>query len=240
MIEKTIGIVVKATKFSETSLIVKVFTEAFGMRTYMVRGVRKKKSRTPINLFQPLSILDMVVYEKPGRDIQNIKEIKAGYFYSSIPYEISKSSIVIFLNELVFKSVKEEEPNPKLFQFIYHSLVYLDEVESGYQDFHLSFMLLLTRHLGFAPSTNFLPNQEIFDLQEGRYTSLKLTEAITINMPLSKYFFILSQNINYSKQVNISRIERQVLIEKILIYYQLHLPSFSEMKSFDVLSEVLG
>jgi len=240
MIEKTKGIIVKATKFSETSLIVKVFTEAFGMRTYMVRGVRKKKSRTPINLFQPLSILDMVVYEKPGRDIQNTKEIKAGYIYSSIPYEIIKSSIVIFLNELIFKSIKEEEPNPKLFQFIYHSLIYLDEVESGYQDFHLSFMLQLTRHLGFAPSTNFLPNQEIFDLQEGRYTSLNHAEQTIINMPLSKCFFILSQNQNYSEQVSITRTERQYLIEKILVYYQLHLPGFTEMKSLDVLTEVLG
>ncbi len=240
MIEKTKGIVVRTTKFSETSLVIKVFTEAFGMRTYMVRGVRKKKSRTPLNLFQALSILDMVVYEKAGRDMQYTKEIKAGYIFSTIPYDINKSSIVMFLNELVYKSVKEEETNPQLFQFIYHSLVYLDEVKENYQNFHLSFMLQLTRHLGFPPSDNFLPKQEIFDLQEGRYSSLNLTDIASIKPPLSKQFYLLSQNQDYSKYLSISRVERQILIEKILMYYQLHLPGFSEMKSLGILSEVLG
>ena len=240
MIEKTKAIVVRTTKFSETSLVVKVFTEVFGMRTYMVRGVRKKKSRTPLNLFQALSILDMVVYEKPGRDMQNAKEIKAGYIFSTIPYDINKSSIVMFLNELLYKSVKEEEPNPQLFQFLYHSLVYLDEVKEDYQNFHLSFMLHLTRHLGFPPSDNFLPKQEIFDLQEGRYSSLNLADIASIKLPLSKQFYLLSQNQDYSKDFSISRKDRQILIEKILMYYQFHLPGFSELKSLSVLMEVMG
>lgn len=240
MIEKTKGIVVKATKYSETSLVIKVFTEAFGMRTYMIRGVRKKKSRTPLNLFQVLSILDMVVYEKPGRDIQNTKEVKSGYIYSTIPYDIKKTSIVIFLNEMVYKAVQEEEPNPKLFNFIFHSLVFLDEIQENYQDFHLSFMLHLTRHLGFPPSDNYLKNQEIFDLLEGRYTSFKLPVATSIHPPLSAFFFQLSQNTSFDKEIQMKRKDRQELLKKILQYYQFHLPGFGELKSLDVLRQVMA
>jgi len=240
MIEKTQGIVVKTTKFSETSLVIKVFTEVFGMRTYMLRGVRKKKSKTPFNLFQPLSILEMVVYEKASRDMQNTKEVKAGYIYSTIPYEIKKSSIVVFLNELIYKAVKEEEPNRQLFQFIYHSLVYLDKAEDNYQDFHLSFMLHLTRYLGFPPSNNYQAQQQIFDLQEGKYTSLNLGDAMSIKEPLSQLFYSLSQNQDYSKRMSISRKERLLLIDKILLYYQIHLPGFNEMKSLGVLLEVMA
>ncbi|NOR87446.1 MAG: DNA repair protein RecO [Bacteroidales bacterium] len=239
MIEKTKGIVVKTTKYSETSLIVKIFTEAFGMRTYMIRGVRKKKSRTPLNLFQPLSILDLVVYEKTNRDLQNTKDVKSEYIYTSIPYEIKKSSIIIFLNELIFQSIKEEEANPNLFQFLYHSLIYLDEIKTDYQNFHLYFMIQLTRFLGFEPSHNFSTNQKIFDLQEGRYTSLKLTDAACITPPLSHLFHQLSTSSSFKNEIHISRSQRQLLIDKILMYYQFHLAGFTEMKSIGVLLEVM-
>lgn len=240
MIEKTKGIVVKSTKYSETSLIVKVFTEAFGMRTYIVRGVRKKKSKNPLNLFQPLTILDLIVYEKAGRNVQNTKEVKAGYIYNSIPYEIRKSSMVMFLNELIYKSVQEEEANPQLFQFIYHSLIYLDDIDNDYQNFHLSFTIQLTRFLGFEPSNNFLPKQETFDMQEGKYTSLNLHEAAMIAPPLSQFFFQLSQDTSFGSQLKIARKHRQELIEKMMMYYQFHLSGFSEMKSLGVLVEVMG
>lgn len=239
MIEKTKGIVVKTTKYSESSLVVKVFTEVFGMRTYMIRGVRKKNSKTPLNLFQPLSIIDMVVYEKAGRDLQNIKEIKAAYIYTCIPYEIKKSTITSYLNELIYKAIKEEETNTKLFQFIYNSLIFLDKSSANYQNFHLSFMLKLSRYLGFEPSDNFISKQEIFDLQEGRYTSLKLSPQVSIHPPLSSLFFQLSTDQSFGENILINRKERQALLEKILRYYEYHLPGFSELKSLSILKEVL-
>ena len=238
MIEKTKGIVVKTTKYSETSLVVKIFTEAFGMRTYLVRGVRKRKSKTPLSLFQPLSILDLVVYEKPGRSMQNTKEIKFDHAYSSILYDIKKSSILVFLNELIYKSVKEEEANRQMFQYIYHSLIYLDEMDSDFQNFHLAFMLQLSRYLGFSPSDNFTPHQQSFDLQEGDYTSAKLHESLVIQQPYTQLFYDLSRHKTFGASLKITIAERQVLTRKILQYYQIHIASFSEMKSVDVLSEV--
>ena len=238
MIEKTKGIVVKTTKYSETSLVVKIFTEAFGMRTYLVRGVRKRKSKNGLNLFQPLSILDLVVYEKPGRDMQNTKEVKFDHPYSSILYDIRKSSILVFLNELIFKSVKEEEANLQMFQYIYHSLIYLDEMKSHFQNFHLVFMLQLSRYLGFSPADNFTALHQSFDMQEGDYTSSKLHESLIIQPPYTQHFYELSRHKAFGADLKISITERQVLTQRILQYYQIHLPSFSDMKSLDVLREV--
>lgn len=240
MFEKTKGIIIRVTKFSESSLVVKVFTEVFGMRTYMIRGVRKKKSRTPMNLFQPLSILDMEVYEKAGRDIQHVKEVKAGYIFSSIPYEMSKTSMVMFLNEILYKAIGEEETNENMFQFIYQSLQYLDEANEKYHNFHLWFLSHFTRFLGFEPSRNFGPLQPIFDMQEGRYTSLKLPEIISVRAPLSGLFHQLHLNKNFGEDIAISRIQRKQLLEKLHQYYQFHLPNFAELKSLQVLTEVMS
>ncbi len=240
MIEKTKGIIVRVTKFSESSLVVKVFTEVFGMRTYMVRGVRKKKSRTPMNLFQPLSILDMVVYEKAGREIQQVKEVKSGHIYSSIPYEMAKTSMAVFLNEVLYKAIGEEETNENMFQFIYQSMQYLDEADEKYQNFHLWFLTHFTRFLGFEASGNFATRQAIFDMQEGRYTSLKLPESISIHPPLSSIFHELHLDKSFGEEMNISREQRRLLLEKLHQYYQFHLPNFSELKSLQVLTEVMS
>ena len=239
MLEKTRGILIKTTKYSESSLVVKIYTELLGMRTYLVRGVRKKKSKTPLSLFQMLSVLDLVVYEKQGRDIQNIKEIKPHFLYATIPYEIQKTSIAIFINELIYKSIQEEEPNTELFRFIIQSLLYLDESKQNYQNFHLLFMMGLSRYLGFEPSLNYQAQQEIFDLQEGRYTSLKIIETASIHPPLSKIFFEMSQASSFSQKLTIHRKQRQLLLEKMIQYYQFHLQGFGELKSLDILKEIM-
>ncbi len=240
MLEKTKAIVVKTTKYSETSLIVKAFTENFGMRTYMVRGVRRKKSKAPMSLFQPLSILEMVVYEKEGRDIQNIKEIKSHVLFKSIPYHIKKTSIALFLNELILKSIGEEEQNHSIFSFIYQSIVFLDEADESYENFHLWFMTHFTRFLGFKSSSNYdAQKQNIFDLQEGRFTNLVLPDSISIQPPLSNAFSRLQQDEYYGNHVSLNRKLRLQLLLKLQQYYQFHLPGFSDLKSLSILKEVM-
>ncbi len=240
MLETTKAIVLKTTKYSETSLIVKAFTENFGMRTYMIRGVRKKKSKTPMSLFQPLSILEMVVYEKEGRDIQNVKEMKPHILFKTIPYHIKKTSIALFLNELILKSIGEEEENHTVFSFIYQSIVFLDEADEAYENFHLWFMTHFTGFLGFKSSSNYdAQKQNIFDLQEGRYTSLVLPDSISIQPPLSHAFSSLQQDEYYGNHVSFNRKLRLQLLLKLQQYYQFHLPGFSDLKSLSILTEVM-
>lgn len=239
MLEKTKAIVVKTTKFSESSIILKAFTEEFGMRTYMVRGVRKRKSKTPMSLFQPLSLLEMVVYEKEGRDIQNVKEVKAYQLFSSIPYEIKKSSMAVFLNELILKSIGEEEKNQNIFNFIYQSVIFLDEADKAYENFHIWFMTHFSRFLGFKSLSNYQTNQAVFDLQEGKYTSINLPDSISIQPPLSSLFYQIQTDEQFGSGVKLGRTERSHLILKLQQYYQFHLPGFSDLKSLSILIEVM-
>ena len=240
MLEKTKAIVVKVTKYSESSIILKAFTEEFGMRTYMVRGVRKRKSKTPMSLFQPLSLLEMVVYEKENRDIQNVKEIKAHKLFSNIPYEIKKSSMAVFLNEVIAKSIGEEEKNQNIFDFIYQSILFLDEAETSYENFHLWFMTQFTRFLGFKSLSNFHnENQKVFDLQEGKYTNIILPDSISILPPLSQFFFQIQTDEQFGSGVLLNRKSRIELLIKLQQYYQFHLPGFDDLKSLSVLIEVM-
>jgi len=240
MLEKTKAIVVKTTKYSESSIILKAFTEAFGMRTYMVRGVRKRKSKTPMSLFQPLGIVDMVVYEKEGRDIQNVKEIKAHTIFKSIPYEIKKSSMAVFLNEVILKSIGEEEKNQNIFDFIYQSILFLDEAEESYYNFHLWFMTHFTRFLGFKSATNYdAQKQNVFDLQEGKYCGIPLPDSISIQPPLSQSFYDIQNDKRFASDIKLNRKIRSSLILKLQQYYQFHLPVFSDLKSLNVLMEVM-
>jgi DNA repair protein RecO (recombination protein O) len=210
------------------------------MRTYMVRGVRKRKSKTPMNLFQPLSLLEMVVYEKGGRDIQNVKEIKPYVHFKSIPFNIKKTSIALFLNELVLKSIGEEEQNQAVFNFIYQSVIFLDEADEAYENLHLWFMTHFARFLGFKSSSNFdAQSHKTFDLQEGRFTHLVLPDSISIQPPLSVAFSKLQQDEYYGNHISLNRTIRLQLLLKLQQYYQFHLPGFSDLKSLSILTEVM-
>lgn len=239
MLEKTNAIVIKTTKYSESSLVVKAFTEKFGMRTYMIHGVRKKKSKIPMNLFQTLSILEMVVYEKNGRAIQNIKEIKTAKPFQSIHFDFKKTAIALFLNEIIYKAIGEEETNDHLFHFLVTSLLHLDGLTDHYQNFHIWFLLQFSRHLGFEPSSNFSDQHSIFDMQEGRYTSIPLPDTISIHPPLSRIFFQLSQLNEAVIPLDMNRNQRKILLNKCLQFYRFHLPGFSDLKSLSVLEEVM-
>jgi DNA repair protein RecO (recombination protein O) len=181
----------------------------------------------------------MVVYEKSGRDLHHIKEIKSAHVYQSIPYDIKKSSMVVFLNELIFQSVREIEKNESMFGFVFHSLLYLDAMKEHYQNFHLWFMLRFTHYLGFETTMNYAPGQEYFDLQEGKFTSLILPEELCIRQPLSQIFIQLRENEDFGSSLIISRAERRQLLYKLQQFYQFHLPGFDDLKSLPVMIEVL-
>ncbi|HEX3386975.1 MAG TPA: DNA repair protein RecO, partial [Mucilaginibacter sp.] len=108
MLHKTRGIVFKTTDYGESSVIVQVFTEKFGLQSYIVNGVKKPKAKITRNILQPLHLLDMVVYHKNTGQVHRISELKASPVLQSIPYDVIKSSIAIFLNEVLYKAVRQQ------------------------------------------------------------------------------------------------------------------------------------
>lgn len=241
MLHATPGIVLNQVKYSESSVIAKVYTEKFGLQSYMVRGIHSKKSKIKSALLQHLTLVDLVVYHKPKNNIHNIKEIKIAHPFQSIPYHIHKSSIAIFINEILYHVIKEEEANEDLFRFLFNSIQILDLLDEGFTTFHYSFLIQLTKHLGFFPKSNFSNKNCNFNQEEGQFTNQSGPENIFISPPYSSYISELAiQSYNNIKSVNIKSSHRNQLLEILLNYYRLHLPVALKIKSHLVLQTVLN
>src|SRR5579872_5967672 len=135
MLHKTRGIVFKTTDYGESSVIVQIFTEKFGLQSYIVNGVKKPKAKVSQNMLQPLHLLDMVVYHKNTGTIQRISELKNAPLLQTIPYNVIKSSIAIFLNEVLYKAVRQQSADETLFGFIFNAIEWLDNQEEDLANF---------------------------------------------------------------------------------------------------------
>ena len=241
MLYKTRGIVIHNIKYSETSVIVKIYTELFGLKSYILRGVRKKRSKIKSNILQPLTLVELDVYNKEKSDIQQLREIRNIHQFESLPFVIQKSSITLFIAELLYKSIREEEKNQNLFEFVFNSIKFLDASEDRITDFHLLFSLQLTRYLGFFPQGKYSSQKTFFDLEEGMFIANPPRHPYFLENPLSEKFYQLLvspyENLDILK---ISNESRKQILDKIIQYYKLQLPGIKDIKSHLVLAEVLS
>jgi DNA repair protein RecO (recombination protein O) len=225
MLVKTQGIVLRFVKYGETSIIVTIYTKDAGRSTYIVNGARSSRARGKIALYQPLSLLDMVVYQKQGRDINRISEVKSLENLNSLRTNVYKSSIGLFLVEVLNKCIQEESANEQLFEYILESIKLLDRLEEDFENFHLVFLLKLSQHLGFAAE-----NAAGF---YGDNTMLSRPETIEHRTVLDK---LIQQG--FKAKVKVSSEFRMELLAHILSYYSEHI-GLPKMKSMDILHTVL-
>jgi DNA repair protein RecO (recombination protein O) len=243
MLHTTKGIVLHHFKYSEKSVIAKVYTEKFGLQSYIVKGVRSKKSKNKLAYLQVLSIVEINAFHKENKTLHQLKSIKLEHTFQSIPFNIHKSSIAFFIADVLKKSIKEEEKNSSLFDFLLHAIQILDLQESNYANFHLVFLSQLSRYLGFYPNTS--PTKDFkncyFDLQEGFFTKLSPPHQAVIEPPLSALFAtILGTNFDAITELKITAEERKLLLNSIISYYELHLSNFGTLKSKEILEEILN
>ena len=240
MLLKTKGIVIKQTKFSDSGVIVKIFTEERGIQSFFVRGLRGKRSRSKAAMYQPLTLLDLVISYSENKSLHNIKEVTVSHAYQTVTESMIKRTLIFFIDELLHKSLKEETQNKELFDWIHNSLVWLDLADEGTANFHLIFMMQLSMFLGFYPKNKTDETQTVFDMQEGRFLN---------NRPVHPYYVtgevvvLLSkiQSASFENSVNLglNKTSRKVLLETLITYYKIHIPSFGDFKSLEVLSVVL-
>lgn len=230
MLHKTRGIALNYIRYRESSIIAKVYTESFGIQSYIVNGVRSSKSKTnKIALFQPLTLLDMVVYHKSKEDtIHRISEMKCYAPFQSLPYDMYKSSLAMFTTEILGKTLKEEETNEPLFQFIENSVLYLDEASGGFENFHIQFLLQLASYLGFGIET--IDDLE-GELRENHYPHIADTRELQVTHQLLME--------PYGTVVALDRSRRVDILEKLLFFYKIHMDTLGGIRSLDVLKEVL-
>ena len=239
MLHKTQGIVLNHLKYGDTSLISTIYTSTHGRKTFLIQGVYKRKSRFHPSFFQPLSLLDLEIYVQPRRELQRIKEISIDHPFQHIPFDTTKSAIALFLSEILYKTLKEEEPNAPLFDFLYHALQFFDVNTEGSANFHLVFLMTLTRFLGFYPLNNYSKTNCLFDPLNGKFfpylatlqsESQKLTSAWMHRLLNTSFENIDSLSMNHAT--------RNDLLHLMIEFYNCHLEGLGIVKSHSVLQTV--
>ncbi len=240
MLQKTRGIVLRSLKYGETGLITTIYTEAFGRMAFIMQGIHGKRTSVKGNLLKQLFLLEMEVDYKPGRELQRVKEVKNISPFGSIPFGIVKSSQALFLAEVLEKVLREEESRPDLFGFLYRSIQVLDLFEDGINNFHVIFLIQLTRYLGFGPSNNYSESNQFFDMIAGKFV---------LSPPAHPWFLqnreslVLVQLIGMSYQNSTEfkpdQVLRNFLLDFVLEYYGLHLGNKLNLKSLEIFREIL-
>lgn len=234
---KTKAIVISALKYQEKSLIVKCFTLSHGLKSYFVRDAfSNRKSNQKMAYFQPMTILEIEANHKNKGTLEHFKEIKIAAPFQSIHSDIYKSTIVMFISEVLHHSIHEEEKNESLFEFLETALHWLDEHDEM-ANFHLILMLEMTKYFGFYPDTSDI-DMPFFEMNEGVFTPFHAIGSLTEHE--SNLFKKLIQLKLDSNQKVFHVIERQLVLKILIDYYSYHLDGFKRPKSIDVLKEVFS
>jgi DNA repair protein RecO (recombination protein O) len=240
VLHKTRGIVLRTINYSESSVVVQVFTEKFGLQTYMVNGVRKPKAKTSLNLFQPLNLLEMVVYHKQTGGIQRVSELRNSPVFMNIPFDVVKGSLLMFLNEMIYKSFKQETEDPQLFEFVFSSLQFLDLSQDSPANFHLLFLIQLSKYLGFYPDNSFADSCQYFDLKNGIFLEQRPLHPQYISQPYTSFIAqLMNTKFEEMEILTITSAQRRVLLQALIDFYHLHIDSIGIIYSHEVLEEVL-
>lgn len=235
---KTKAIVISNLKYGEADVIAKCFTLEKGLVSYMLKGIRKsKRGKLRMSMFQQLSLLDIEAFHKDNKNLQYLKEVKVSYPYQSLQSNIYKSTMVMFLAEVLKSCIQEEERNEALFYFLEDSFIALDKAES-ISNFHLHFIVKLTQFLGFYPD-----NQSIdfpfFDMLNGVF-QLKEYNTYSFNNSNSELLkeFMKNSESDHTHQIKLNQDRRKSFLDFMMLYYELHLQGFRKPKSLEVLQQI--
>jgi len=239
MIEKDSGIVLHTFKYGDTGVIARIYTKRFGLLSFIVPGLRKARAKMQYNHFQPLSQVEIVFYHNDKGKLLHLKEINCQKPHNDIPFRIVKTSVALFLAELLIKVLQEPDPYPQLFDFLTNSIDYLEECPTLNPNFHLIFMVQLSKFMGFYPRNNYDTAHCYFNIKEGIYQNTIVETAYCLDSELSNLFFELTNgNIQFPHALKLSAFQRKVLLQKLIDYFQLHIPGMKEIKSLAVLKEI--
>ena len=241
MDDKLQGVVLQSIRYGDTSLIVKIYTRNLGLQSYIIKGAYRRTSKSRAAFFQPLNVVEFVV---SGKNLHStlgyIKDVQMAFFYQTLFSEMKKSTILMYVSELLTKSLTEQEQNLALYDFIVHSLQWLDLTEENYANFPLFFTLELSRFLGFYPISND-SSLSFFDMMEGHFVS---------SAPIHPYYLendsaailsaMLDQDLEKVMQIPLNVMQRRNLLDGLIAFMRLHAPFLKNLQSIEVLQSVMG
>jgi len=206
-----------------------------------MKGLGGKKNRNKLSILGALNLLDTEIEHKPGRQLQKIRNFVLSPMYSEIPFVTEKSAMALFLAEVLQKSIREEESNYFLFDFLKAQLIALDHIGNGAANFHLYFLVKLTRFLGFVPQNNYSETSNIFHLRSGKFSNDNTNEHFILSAEESLLLHqLLISDLTGLAQIKAGRNLRRAFLEKWIAYYRLHLEGFGEINSLKVLNELFS
>jgi DNA repair protein RecO (recombination protein O) len=233
------GIVFRTVKYGETSVIADIFTEEKGLHAFIGGSVRTAKSRMPFNLFQPMSVVDLVAYYRDDENhLNRLKEVRAAEIFTAIPFDVRKGAVALFMAEICRKCVHDHEPNPELFDFLLDHLRLLDRTAHPIANLHLNFLAHLSGFLGFQPESE-SGEENFFDLKEGIFTDKVPGHPDFLEAQETAWLRLLLETpAEDCHTLPLSRTERKGMQQRLLQFYRFHMPGFDGVNTPDVLDMV--
>ncbi len=240
MLIKTRGIVFRVVKYGETSVIADIFTEEKGLCSFIGGSVRTAKARMPFNLFQAMTVVDLVAYHRDGSGANRLKELRAAEIWTSIPFDIKHGAVALFMAEICRKSILEEEEHSELFDFLLGHLRWLDATPHPIANLHLHFLLGLSGFLGFQPQDPEDAGELFFDLKDGTFSPIPPPHALLLEPDQTRQMLtLLASPLELVHEIPLTRPQRKALLNKFLQFYQLQIPSFKEVHTPEILELVM-
>jgi len=240
VLEKTEGIVLRHFKYSETSVITEILTQKNGKQSFIANGVRKKKSKIPYAYFQSFNQLEIIYYPSSRSKLFRIKEINSKNTNQNINFDVIKSSIALFLAEIISNTIQEGEKEEQLFEFLSQFIPFLDNSNRQMiSNIHLWAVIRLMQFSGIAPENNFTEQNCYFNPSEGKFTNNTFENKLIYNREISFILHqLLSIPIEKSHKIPLSRATRKEILEKMIQYFNLHIDGFKTSKTLDILSMI--
>ena len=239
MVVSTNAVVFSSIKYGEADLIVSCYTEIYGLKSYLLRGILKsRKGKLRVSYFQPLTQLELTATHRDKGTLERIQEAKVLHPYKTLHTDVVKSGIVMFLSEMLKTSIQEEEANINLYGYIREALIWLDG-NNNVANFHILFLLNLTSYLGFYPDTD-SSEKKFFNLQEGNFedSPFGTSSEAGSNVEALKQFFGI--DFDALDRIKLVKTTRSDVLNLILKYYQLHLQAYRKPKSLLVLNQLFN
>lgn len=241
MLEKTRGVILHQIKYTDSGIVSHIYTRKFGRKSFLIRGMRSKKTGRHNILFQPLFILDLELNYKSSHEMQNLKEFSVYFTPYEIYSNIKKSAVAIFLGEILASVLKEESPHEEMFDYIEKSIIYFDNCEEGYANFHIAFLAGLSSFLGFEPGLRTSESDAFFDMQNGIFVPIPPVHGNYAKEEISSILAdFFTSSYDAISDITLTGKLRNDVLETLVRFYSLHLPGLKKIKSLEVLKTVFS
>ncbi|MFI3280576.1 MAG: DNA repair protein RecO [Rikenellaceae bacterium] len=233
------GILLSTVKYGDNSLVAQLLTDVGGRQSFMVQGVRSTRGRgSKLALFQPFFALEFEGVQPTRGELHRFSEVRSGITLRRTPFDIRRSTIALFIAEVLYRLVKESEPNEQLFNFVWGSVEALDTLDEGVANFHLWFLAHLSRFLGFSPTNNYSKGC-YFDIREGHYTPTKPLHSTLLEPDNALILRDMTEcDVRHLGEVGLNRHQRVSFLEALMSYYGYHLEAIHSVKSISILMEL--